>query len=57
MSDHEHRAYEVWDGDSRWAPASLERTVSDLQQTANDLETRIRNLEEQAYSLEQRLRS
>jgi len=38
MSDHEHRAYEVWDGDSRWASASLEQTVKNLEYRIDDLE-------------------
>jgi len=47
-NDHEHRAYQVWDGDSRWAPASLASQVqalasrvSVLEQTLADLERRM----------------
>jgi hypothetical protein len=49
MSDHEHRAYEVWDGDSRWASASLEQTVKDL-------EYRLQCLEETVWALQQEAR-
>jgi len=49
MSDHEHRAYEVWDGDSRWAPASLEQTVKDL-------EYRLQFLEETVWALQSEAR-
>lgn len=44
MSDHEHRAYEVWDGDRVWAPAALKSQVEML-------EARLRELEEYVYSL------
>lgn len=45
MSDHEHRAYEVWDGDSHWAPAKLESTVEMLEYRIRELEEAVAGLE------------
>ena len=48
MSDHEHRAYEIWDGDSRWASASLEQTVKDLEYRLRVLERTVRELQQES---------
>ena len=47
-NDHEHRAYQVWDGDNHWAPANLAHQVqalasrvSVLEETLADLDRRV----------------
>jgi hypothetical protein len=40
VSDHEHRAYEIWDGDSRWAPVSLVERLVRLEERVSELERR-----------------